>query len=134
MKIHTPEYDREMKKRSAESETELRSGAGACLGALFVFGSLIVLFFVMSGVGFKVAERVTVSVACGADRYAAGLRFVNARRFVLTDGTTLAGGYQALYMAVAFFCVVVVLGPHVLLLQRMGLLREGNEARKRPIA
>jgi len=102
----------------------------ACLGAIFAFGSTIVVFLVACRLGYWVMQRVVISLAFGADRYAAGLRVVGKQDLHLSDGTPLGYGWKWVYMLGLFACVLLVAAPYVLLLQKFGLLRNGDDERE----
>jgi len=92
---------------------------------------MIYLFFVTLNIARMLMQRLVISMAYGADKYAAGLRIGKKSR--LSDGSTLPGGCQVLYVVGVFICLVLVLFPYARILQKLGLLRDGDEdSKKRP--
>src|SRR5689334_5506211 len=90
LRRHTPEYDAALAKQSQVAKATLRHELRGCFsgfaGALFAFGSLIVLFINAVHWGGKLAERLVISAAYGSDRYDSGLRIAD-KHFHLSDGT-----------------------------------------------
>ncbi len=111
----------------SKSDAELASCYFACAGAVFAFGSLIALFFVTVNLATKLMQRFVISMAYGPDRYAAGLRIVK-KNFQLSDGTTLPGRWEFVFILGTFMCVCLVMFPYVRLLQRWGLLRSEDDS------
>lgn len=70
-------------------------------------------------------KRLVISIAYGADRYAAGLRIV--RKDQLSDGTRLPAMYEFLYSFGTFICVGIVMVSYGRLLQYWGLLRDDEQ-------
>ena len=106
----------------SSSDKELAGCLAGVAGAAFAFGSVIALFFISVSLASKLMQRVVISMAYGSDRYAAGLRIV--RKFRLSDGATLPGGWQFVFVLGIFLGVCLVVAPYVRLLQRWGLLRD----------
>jgi hypothetical protein len=94
---------------------------------VFAFGSLLVVWLISLRLGFGLMQWAIVSLACGADRYAAGVRVAGKPSFHLSDGTALGYGWQWAYVLGVFACNVLITAPYVRLLQKLGLLR-GDEA------
>ena len=101
-----------------------------CAGAILGFVSLPALFFVTCNLAFKLMQRVVISLAFGADRYAAGVRIVGKKGVRLSDGTPLPWGWELAFVLGVFFCVVLVLAPYHRLLQKLGLLRDDDAPQK----
>jgi len=106
---------------------------GAAAGAVFAFGSLIILFIVAVRISSGLMQRFVISMAYGANRYDAGLRIVN-NKCKLSDGSFLPLGWEWLFMLGTFVGVCLILIPYCFLLQRIGLLRSDNDDKTPPTA
>lgn len=99
----------------------------AGLGSVLWFGSSIVSAFIAFAISFGVMQRVIVTLARGADRYAAGVRIVGKKTLHLSDGTALSGGWQALYMIGLLVCVGLLVWPYSWLMQKLGLVQSEDD-------
>jgi hypothetical protein len=112
------------------ADAELAGCLVGIAGAIFAFGSLIILFFVTINLASKLMQRIVVSIAYGEDRYAAGVRIVGKSHLHLSDGTPLGAGWKWMYVLGIFVCAVLVIAPYARLLQKMGLLRDDEPKEK----
>jgi hypothetical protein len=107
------------------ADAELAGCLGGAVGAAFTFGSIVILWIVTTSAASRLMQYLVISMAYGSDRYVAGLRL--AKKFRLSDGSTLPGRWQCAYIFGVLICQGVVLFPWYFLLRKCGLVRDDDK-------